>query len=67
MKISNTTWDIKTQYITHDRDMTTGIQLKTLFEIINVIHDKYYTAYYPAGKGLFNLSKVTTQAIPPLL
>ena len=31
--MTDTAWDIVTSYIINDKDMTIGIQLKTLFEI----------------------------------
>ena len=30
-------------------------------------HNKHYTAYYPAGKGLFNVSKITKEHRPSCL
>ena len=68
--MSNTTWNIVTYHVINDRDMTIGICLEnTVWNQITSCqclksHNKQYASSHPAGKGLFNLSKIMNKHRP---
>ena len=51
----------------HSNPPNTSSEITQLNKHSQELHNKHYPAYYPAGKGLFNVSNITKEYMPSRL